>query len=71
MRIGSHSFSIAMPSETSQDRDEVIQPAVLGATRAVESAHDVGINRIIVTSSVTAVPFVYHSYLTFSSKAFR
>ena len=43
------------PVKHPKTEDEVIQPAVLGATKAVESAYAVGINRIIVTSSVAAV----------------
>lgn len=43
------------PSKEPKNEEEVIRPAVDGALRAVKSAHNAGVTRVICTSSVAAV----------------
>ncbi|MEO1703449.1 MAG: NAD-dependent epimerase/dehydratase family protein [Pseudomonadota bacterium] len=44
-------FPIAQP----KDEDELIRPAVDGTLRALKAAHDAGIKRVVLTSSMAAV----------------
>lgn len=43
------------PSKEPKNEEEVIRPAIDGAIRAVKTAHEAGVTRVIFTSSVPAV----------------
>ncbi|MFM6940747.1 MAG: SDR family oxidoreductase [Candidatus Planktophila sp.] len=56
-------FPIASP----KNEDELIIPAVQGTLRALKAAHDAGVNRVVLTSSIAAI---YGSDLPAGKSAF-